>query len=267
MIASIIDSSKIYKPTWLKYYSKNFVYKSCDKFIVVLAKLPQTMTNEARSNIVDKRYAKFRADTLFVVKIVHKMDQDKKINSVTNTIHYDKKIIYESGKTINVEDYDENMEEICSTGIHYFLSYKAAFFYESDTKFKWSDNGRKESKIKYLDGGFELHVTWFENGQPERHVTVLNGNRSGLYTRWFENGQKYYEGNYLNDKKTGLWIQWFENGQKKCEGNYLNGKKTGLWIEWFENGQKVNDRNYLNGKRIGSWMYLSVDCKEHKWSH
>jgi hypothetical protein len=43
----------------------------------------------------------------------------------TGISNWDSNFIYEVGKTVFIEDYDENIKE-CSTGIHFFLNRKAA---------------------------------------------------------------------------------------------------------------------------------------------
>jgi AMP-activated protein kinase-like protein len=138
---------KIYKPDWtLADVAKNFIYKSCGKWIVVMEKLPETLTNECRPNIFNKSYAKFRANTVRVIKIVNKLDpnsfhtdtcfaqqksarmKDKTINSVTNTMYAQKSQTYAPNEIIIIDDFDPIVDKVCSTGIHYFYSYKAAFF-------------------------------------------------------------------------------------------------------------------------------------------
>ena len=57
---------------------KKYVYKICGDYIVVLEKLPDTITNENRSNISqiddNKLYAKYRANKLLVKQIINKYD-------------------------------------------------------------------------------------------------------------------------------------------------------------------------------------------------
>ena len=59
-----------------RYEDGSHVFKSCSHdWIVVLRKLPDTNTNESRP-VVDPNCAKFRADKLQVVDIIHKFDQN-----------------------------------------------------------------------------------------------------------------------------------------------------------------------------------------------
>jgi antitoxin component YwqK of YwqJK toxin-antitoxin module len=193
-----------------------FVYKSCGEWIVFMKKISNTITNEGRDGIVDRSHAKFRANVLFVVRIANKFDKNKTINSVQNTF-YEKKITYIVGKQVGVDDFDTNIYDVCSTGIHFFNSYKAAFFFE------------------------------FPDVMPEKYT--------GKYNGYYCTGQKMFKGNLSKGKEVGLWIQWFENGQKKSEGKYTNGKHSSFWIYYYENGRKQCEGNCSNGKRIGLWNF------------
>ena len=57
--------------------SSSQCYKKCGDYIVTMKKLPDTITNESRRNVVDPLYAKFRADKLMVVSIEHKDTGEK----------------------------------------------------------------------------------------------------------------------------------------------------------------------------------------------
>src|SRR5690348_3690982 len=63
-----------------------YVYKMIlDTYIVVMKKLPTTITNEKRTNVVDAAHAKFRASELEVVFIVNVNDLNDRPNNVINT--------------------------------------------------------------------------------------------------------------------------------------------------------------------------------------
>ena len=71
-------------PYVTKYNDSSYVFKSCSRdWIVVLQKLPDTITNESRS-VVDLNCAKFRANKLFVVDIIHKFYQTITCNFILN---------------------------------------------------------------------------------------------------------------------------------------------------------------------------------------
>ena len=106
-----------------------YVFKSCGKYIVVLEKLPDTITNESRSNISDPIYAKYRANKLRVVLIINKFDQSDIIKEIENTF-YHKKIRYEKDKIVEVYDHDMKFNEVYTEGIHYFRTIEQAFYWQ-----------------------------------------------------------------------------------------------------------------------------------------
>ena len=73
-----------------KYIDPLYVFKSCSRdWIVVLQKLADTITNESRP-VVDADCAKFRANKLQVVDIIHKFDQTTR-DSICNSVYVYKK--------------------------------------------------------------------------------------------------------------------------------------------------------------------------------
>jgi hypothetical protein len=134
------------------------VYKSCNNYIVSLEKLPDTKTNEERP-VHDKNHAKFRADKLKVVKIEHKLNKTS-INLITNSSFKGKEKIYEVGKVVNVDDFNENIYDTYASGIHYFLTSETAFAYEFTIPSDYS------GKISYWESdGMENSYTVYKNGK------------------------------------------------------------------------------------------------------
>jgi antitoxin component YwqK of YwqJK toxin-antitoxin module len=174
----------------IKYPEGNFLYKSCstdnDSWIVVLQLADRSITNQCRLSIghPNRKYAKFRASKAKVIDIIHKFDQTKIIDSVKSSSHY-YKIEYVKGTIVLPNAFDTNLSKVCSSGIHFFESIEAAFYYELD-------------KLK---------------------------NYTGHWTEWHQNGKKMAEHYFRNGISTGYWTEWKENGQKKFEGYYTNGQK------------------------------------------
>src|SRR5438128_1956435 len=137
---------------------EDHLYKSCQgDYIVVLKKLDDTKTNESRKDIVDPMYAKFRANKLMVVRIYNKHTGEE-VNSIKNSVYHTKKITYTCNEVVEVTNYDGNVDEICSTGIHYFKCEEAAKFYEH----VMSENATlKEVKQSYTGP----YKQWSSNGQ------------------------------------------------------------------------------------------------------
>jgi len=222
---------KIYP--WL---NDNFVYKSCGHWVVIMKKLPETLTNETRNNIINKSYAKFRANTLHVVLIIHKLNISKTINSIHNTV-YHKKIIYRVGRTINIKNFDLDLDTICSAGIHFFCSYKAAFFFE------------------------------FGN--------LMVRNYTGKWNQWSDDGDKIIKGQYINGEKSGVWIEWSGDAQRFVKKHYA--EERGLTqkmifrplIKWHDNNNTnpeencLHQRNQMPRTGIPQWFcHVMGHCDE-----
>ena len=147
-------------------------YTCCGDYIVTMKKLPDTVTNESRKDVVDPLHAKFRANKLLVVSIKH-LITGKKIDRIQNMSYQNKKIWYEASKEVIEPDLDK-------VGINYFRSREAAFYWQND-------------QIK--DG---LMRAWHDNGQIDEECPIVNGKVHGLYRSWYESGQKRNETMFIN---------------------------------------------------------------------
>ena len=201
-----------------------------EKRVIITLDIPNdACTNMNRTNIVNKDTATYRTNKATVRSIE---DENGNIyETATSCIYTDNQLTYNIGETLVVEDYDTNVENVCSTGIHYFLNRRVAELYGLDT----IKNG--------------LYQKWHENGQKFEECTVVNGKCQGLYQQWHENGQKWVEYTYVNGKCQGLYQSWHENGQKRVEYTFVNGNFEGLYQKWDDNGKKLVEHTYVNGKR------------------
>jgi antitoxin component YwqK of YwqJK toxin-antitoxin module len=248
-----------------KYISDpTYVFKSCGNYIIVLQKLPDTITNESRSEISDPMYAKYRANKLRVILIINKFDPFDVIKQIKNTSYIDKTIIYKTDKIVKVKDYNMNLDEVYTKGLHYFKTIKQAFYWDivdlnpkyTGSYIEWYNNGNKSCEGIYLYGKeIGQWSSWYENGNNKKLGIYYNGKEIGKWISWHENGNKEYEGEYFNGKQTGIWIHWFSNGIKWEEGEYLDGKRIKKWIFWHPNGNKNSEGKYFDGKQAGTWIY------------
>ena len=180
-------------------------YKSCGNYIVTMKKLPDTVTNESRKDVVDPIHAAFRADKLLVVSIEDKIT-GKTIDRIQNTSYQNKKIWYEASKEVIEPDYYQDLDEVCAPGIHYFLSRESAF--------NWYNCN---------DGP---HQNWHENGQKRNEYARVNGVLHGCYRSWYTNGQICEKCTYVNEVLDGLCQSWYSNGALWEESTYHDGA---LW--------------------------------------
>jgi len=99
------------------------VYKAGAYAIITLELLPDSKTNENRENIVNHDFAMFRTNKARVVSIV---DPVTNMSMNQDSSFYDETFIYTLNKIVEVKDYDDNIEKVKTTGIHYFKTYNAA---------------------------------------------------------------------------------------------------------------------------------------------
>lgn len=224
----------------------NIVWKSCGNYIVTLQKLPDSITNESRKSIAVSLTAKYRADKLKVIKIENKDYPEETLESIENTFHKSKTVIYIVGEIVSVDDFDTDLEKVCTTGIHYFKSKEVAFYWDRDTP----ENGKL--------------IGWHENGNKKSEVTYVAGKRDGKWIDWYDNGKKLAERKYVSGKPDGKWISWHENGKKSAEKTYVAGKLDG--ISWHEDGHRRSEVTYVAGKLTCSnrnisrenWIYWQL---------
>ena len=184
-----------------RYIDPSYVFKSCSRdWIVVLQKLPDTITNESRF-VVDADCAKFRANKLQVVDIIHKFDQTTR-DSICNSVYEDKQIVYKKGEIIEVEDFDKNLNEVCAAGIHYYKTMKVAFYLELEI---------------VRDGEWSC---WYRTGQVKSNGSYKDGKEEGEWIFWYENGQMKSKGIYKDGKQEGKYISWHDNRQIRSNGTY-----------------------------------------------
>ncbi len=236
-------------------------YKKCGNYIVTMKKLPDTRTNEIRSDVFDSKHAKFRADKLFVCSIEHEKTCEK-VDEIENTFYKDKKVCYIVSQKVSVEDYNPDLNNVCAAGIHYFLSRESAFYWDIEyvqdgPYYKWYDNGQKMTECTFKNGdNHGLYQRWYKHGQKAEEGTYKNGKMHGFYKKWYWNGQKMEEFTYKNCEIHGLYLDWYENGKKKKECTYKNGENHGFYMSWYENGQKAEECTFQNDKIYGiyrSW--------------
>ena len=125
-------------------------------------------TNENRRHIENPQYAKYRTSKVKVLKIFKNERRGiKQMNGL-----YDKNFVYGVGKEIHVANYDENMNNVCSQGIHYFKTLEQAKMWKLNLDnytgkyIEWYDNGNKWYEREYKDGKEEEEkwIGWYENG-------------------------------------------------------------------------------------------------------
>ncbi len=201
-----------------KIYLNNpiFVFKKCGEFIVVLEKPEDVLCNEMRTGIIDKNFAKFRANGLWCKFIIHFKTFACPTKIRHDVVYGTKNIVYKIGEFITPDDYNKDIEKVCTNGIHYFLTLEAAFYYNLIPfcgRYQFhTENGRLYAICNYRD--FELHgemIEWYANGNIENRSYYEHARKHGLQLKLDEDGWKVQESQFVN-------------GFKISEVNYENKK-------------------------------------------
>lgn len=117
--------SKFYE-NYPQYCDGTFRFKSCQtNLIVVLQKLSDTCDTEQFTKCCEG----FRANKMKVIAIINKDKQNIQYNQTRNSC-FAKTIEYIVGEIVEIDDFDYDLENYYSTGIHYFKNVIDAIRYE-----------------------------------------------------------------------------------------------------------------------------------------
>jgi antitoxin component YwqK of YwqJK toxin-antitoxin module len=158
----------------LKHVCRDYVknpmccFKKCNNSIVILEKQHMTKTNEHRSGIIDKKFAKFRMNYGKTVAIINVIDPRIKLFNISS--RYKRSYItYEVNKLVYADAFDENPIKIMTNGIHYFKSLEGAFFFRGP-----------HVSMRYTGEWFE----WYFSGALMRYGFYVNGNLIGSWIEY-----------------------------------------------------------------------------------
>jgi antitoxin component YwqK of YwqJK toxin-antitoxin module len=238
--------------------------KHGDTRVLLTLEIPEdALTNLKRSSIVNTETAKYRCNKAKVLKIED--DEGKTYETAESLCFKNKPLTYKVGEVVEEPYYDIDPEEICSSGIHFFLSHNIAYGYErpkpkNGLYQSWHENGQKFEELMYKSGKRDgLYQSYYKNGQKCSEIMFKYGKLEGLCQSWHANGNKCEEVMYKDGKMEGLYQQWYENGQKVEEVMYKDGKKEGLYQSWYKNSQKCVEKMYKDGKMEGLYQSWTID--------
>ena len=169
--------------------------------------------NELRDGVKrqNAKHAKNRCSKAFVLDIYH-MNDKKKIDSGYGL--RDKNFSYKVGEYVEVDNYDDDLTKVCSTGIHYFLSEEPAFFWNFNF-----DNYTGECK------------EYYENGQLWCQSFYKDGKMDGEYKWYYEKGKLRCQKIYKDGKLDGEYKEYYGNGKLMCQRFYKDGERDGEYKE------------------------------------
>uniref|UniRef100_A0A6C0EAT8 MORN repeat protein n=1 Tax=viral metagenome TaxID=1070528 RepID=A0A6C0EAT8_9ZZZZ len=195
------------------------VFKSCQKdWIVVLRKMPETLTNEGRK-VVNEKFAKYRGSLFNVINIFNKFNPTETREKITNSMFDLKTVAYIVGTNVIAKDYVCNDNIIYGGGFHYFKSVEPAYYAEI-CNFKYLHSNEFTGK----------KVIWLDNGMLYDISTYVKGRRNGVCYEWTAKNEKIIY-NYVNGIKHGVYEIFHQNGEKIIDGYYRNNVINTRWNE------------------------------------
>lgn len=186
-------------------------------------------TTEGRSNIKNPRFAKYRCSEA-IVRRIWDVNEEWIEARKGYSIHDGTK--YEVGQIIKPDSYDPNLNNVCSHGIHYFLSVHAAMCYSSRSK-------------------VGTHEKFHDNGQPRVKSKFVKKKLHGKYEEWYLNSTLKVKCTLRKGRYHGCYESFHSNGNRKTWCTYIKGKLHGVHAKWDKNGNLISSAVYLKGKEIG----------------
>lgn len=203
---------------------------------------PHPKNNLSRSNVVDERFAKFRCNAVLVIE-------------GAGSSHYiGKDFIYEQGKWIYPKEDYSNNENVCGSGIHFFMVREAAENYPDNltANYRTSKSGIRK---RYEDDGFlSMQKTYNDNGQYHGECIIYD--RDGSIRTW----------EYKDDDRDGKYTKI--SSTIKIEGEYKENWAVGSWQVYRREADSWKIvQNIVYGESIIIYdnEYVREFCSQGDW--
>jgi len=235
--------------------NKMLVYKACQSSIVTLKLLPDSVTNESRNNVYDVNFAKFRTNKAEVVSIENLFTGNAMDSDCSLSFSVFK---YKVGEIVETR-FNENLNQVCASGIHYFKTREAAKCYGlcawSRSNVEYYDNGAKCREFAWKEGKYlGKFKRWHDNGILALESFYNNdGKLDGLYQEFYRNGIISIKCNYENGERCGIRELYSDSGKLVGRCNYENGTLEGIHEIYFESGELTERCPYKNGLKHGKY--------------
>jgi len=130
--AAFKEEQKHFQETKEDFDASCVKYKRCGNFIVMLYIPKDVATTEERKKVVDSRFAKFcvaKAYCCFIFDILFEEEEEEYVWSNHMPL-----TAYEKDTWITPDGFDNDIDNVCSRGIHYFNSLQGAYYYARSPK-------------------------------------------------------------------------------------------------------------------------------------
>ena len=172
------------------------------------------------------------------------------------------KSIFKDGVLLEEEVYQDNEiikntfknEEIVQQDIYSKNKVlKAKKFFLENGKMKiisYYENGNKEEEVfvinELLDGEA---LVYYPSGKLKEKDFFKNGKREGEAIIYYENENVKQKSLFKNDKREGDLFMYYPSGKLCQTEKFINGKEDGEVIEYYESGVIKEKAYFINGKQ------------------
>ena len=163
------------------------------------------------------------------------------------------KAIFKDGVTLEEEIYKDN--EIRKN------TFKNGEIVQQDI---YSKNKILKAKKFFLENGKMKIISYYENGNKEEEVFVINELFDGDAFAYYPSGKLKEKDFFKNGKREGEAIIYYENGNVKQKSLFKNNKREGDLSMYYPSGKLLQTEKYVNGKEEGEVIeyYESGAIKE-----
>ena len=178
------------------------------------------------------------------------------------------KSIFKDGVLLEEEVYQDNEiikntfknEEIVQQDIYFKNKVlKAKKFFLENGKMKiisYYENGNKEEEVfvinELLDGEA---LVYYPSGKLKEKDFFKNGKREGEAIIYYENENVKQKSLFKNDKREGDLFIYYPSGKLCQTEKYVNGKEEGEVIEYYESGAIKEKAYFINDKQEGEHLF------------
>ena len=137
----------------------------------------------------------------------------------------------------------------------------------------YSKNKKLKAKKFFLENGKTKIISYYENGNKQEEVFVINelfdgealvyypsgklkekdffkkGKREGEAIIYYENGNVKQKSLFKNDKREGDLFIYYQSGKLRQTEKFINGKTEGEVIEYYESGAIKEKAYFINDKQ------------------
>jgi len=150
------------------------------------------------------------------------------------------KAIFKDGVTLEEEVYKDN--EVRKN------TFKNGEIVKQDI---YSKNKILKAKKLLLENGKMKIISYYENGNKEEEVFVINELLDGEALVYYPNGKLREKDFFKNGKRDGEAIIYYENGNVKQKSLFKNDKREGDLFMYYPSGKLCQTEKFINGKEDG----------------